>query len=877
MGKRSLRFGSIEARLPAPTSPPLIPPNLVSPDSTRLTYTVSQLTPLVGAFDRCAVIVRDLNGVQAEWHAGDQTTADGTTVIGNTVAGRWFVLPGGGDGQLFLAGPSVEGVISAVGAFAGETKVCSSRWSDGTGFGFELIWSTTTATVDGVDVLANFPGQGSWRRRRFGIAPAASSTTMRCNGTTDDTAALENTLARIARTAGSNVAPELKFEPTDRIRVTDTIVLDPSTHCPDICFKGGPGRSTYDLATTFLWDGANDRPMFSVRTRGVRFEGLIMAPNTLKDLLVAVDWKINPVNVSTALRMSRCHLGPIGGSAYLQYGVTTDLLGSAPSNLEEAIFDDVATFTLEAGYKLSSGQPYTWRFYSCQFDSGNGALGVPTGRGIWITAPAATVSLFSPTFGLLSTGIAIDQVCGLSISGYVDVERTKRFMGRGDGTLTGNSHNGGRPITIGPGRYAAVNYGVAAANPTIAASEDTYIHVPFALNSLTMYGCTFHEDAEPQPRRKVKTQGYTPITAIGCTFPNTDPFDIPANTLDAPLTVIGCRGRNNIPSSSGGDLYDNLHSISGTKSPDVVSVVVPDGITSIHVPWGKVENFRPSVFVAVSKESGTPSAGSLQATVSNITTRGCDVTLAAATGASASVRVDLHIKPQKTSVGLIGETAFTSGSTVRATAADAGIRNFKWMAVLAHLNAGPTGGQALLSCYAAGGGFIVYGSAGSLRVNRYAGAGNAVGGSYALSGADVGLTHLIVFTQDATTLRTYAKRVQVGSGVAHVAQAAGAGSRFTLGVNNSGTEPTTSDWTLLGVAGSDTGTVPTLADIEAYFDAVLAAKRLVVFPGAITTERLWQPDGGATVEDEVGSDDITLVSGTATATALVVPDFAWVT
>lgn len=776
-----------------------------------------------------------------------------------------------------LDGPSVESVIVSAGSFAGQTKVCSSRWSDGSGFGFELIWSATPATVDGVDVLASFPGQGSWRRRRYGIAPAATSTTMRCNGTSDDTAAFENTLARIARVSGGNVAPELKFEPTDRVRITDTIVLDPSSHCPDICFRGGPGRSTFDLATTFLWDGANDRPMFSVRTRGVRFEGIILAPNTLKDLLVAVDWKVNPINVSTALRMSRCHIGPIGGSAYLQYGVTTDLLGSAPSNLEEAIFDDVAVFSLEACYKLSSGQPYTWRFYSCTFDSGNGAPGVPTGRGIWVTAPAATLSLFSPTFGLLSTGIAIDQVCGLSVSGYVDVERTKRLIGRGDGSLSGNSHNGGRPITLGPGRYAAVNYGVAAANPTIDASEDTYIHVPFALNSLTLQGCSFHEDAEPQPRRKIKTQGYTPVTAIGCTFANTDPFDIPANTLDAPITVIGCRGRNNTPSAAGGDLYDTVHSISGTKSPDVVSVVVPDGITSIHVPWGKVENFRPSVFPSVSREAGTPSAGSLQATLSNITTRGCDVTLAAATGVGASVRIDLHIKPHKEAVGLIGETAFTSGSTVRATAADAGLRNFKWLAVLAHLNAGPTGGQALANCYAAGGGYIVYGSAGSLRVNRYAGAGNAVSDAYPLSGADVGLTHLVVFTQDATTLRTYAKRAQVGSGVAHVPQAAGAGSRFVLGVNNIGTEPATSDWTILGIAGSDTGSTPSLADVQAYFDAVAAARRLVVFPGSITTQHLWQPDGSATVEDSVGSDDITLVSGTATSTALVVPDLAWIT
>jgi hypothetical protein len=803
-----------------------------------------------------------------------------------------------------LDGPSIETVIASPGSTAGQTKVCTKRWNESAhpGVGCELIWSTTEATVDGCDVFANFAGLGSWRRRHTGQHPFAGSTDVRAraNGTTNNTAAFQNWIDRYCRLAElesgiPNNGPCLRLESTDRVLVDDTLVYDPAEHCADLSIIGAPTRSTSDFGAMILWNrnsgqaGYDTRPMFSIGQRGMRFQGVWLAPNSGRTLLSAIDWKLMPGGAATAMKIHDCNIKLFAGGHYMTYGLTTDIHGSSDGNLEEADFRDVHFGAVEAGIYINKGQPLNWTLYKCSFESPSGSV-VPNSRGIMVDIGSCSMSLISPNFGLLSTGVAIGDNGGglqLSISGFFDAERTKRLIGRHDGSLDGNAGNGGGPITIGPGRIAARSYGVASVNPTIAAEEDTWIHAPFGNTTLTMIGTQFLSGPEALPRWKI----YAPdsnVVATGVTFPNTDPIVTRAAARPQLISLNNCLGRNAEVDGGPNVLYDRIHSPGGTRSPSVVSVVIPDPVTAVTVPFGKVENYPPIVFPpAVVAEAGTPSAGSLQApTVSAITTRSCLVTLGAAPGASASVRVSLSLSPRLATGGLLGETAFTGGSTVRATAVSGGLRNFKWLAVWAHMNAVPSATEALTSCYNAPNGFIVYGSGngttGSVYCACYSVAGNTNSPTIAISAADVNRTHLFFFTQDATTLRSYAKRLQVGSGNAHTPTAAAAGTRHFIGVNNGGTEPTLSDWTILGVAGSDTGAVPDLKGVQAYFDSVKAHRRLVHYtravPPEVLTEHLWQPNGAATiVDDGTAPSNITLVSGTAPGVAFVVPDPSWVT
>jgi hypothetical protein len=745
-----------------------------------------------------------------------------------------------------------------------------------------------SAGENGVDRINCATGQ--FALQRYGMVAAARSTGIKGNGSSDDTAGFENWLERFAKQGAvreeepglPNTGPVLMLEPSDRVRLTDTIVLDPSVHCADVSIVGGRARSTNDFGAVIYWDSANTtKPMFSWGTRGGLFQGVFLAPNSGRDLLCAINWRVRAgaYGPGTALKVRDCNIRPFSDGV-LQYGVVTDIDDASPQNMEDAEFYDVYWSALEAAVWLKNGQPYNTSFVKCLFEAHS--LALPTGRGVWIAQGSTSVFLKDCIFGRLSTGVALDDHGPVKLDGF-DSERTKRLIGQGNGSLVSNSRSAGAPITLIGGRVAANSYGLAANNPTIAAEEDTWLHAPFGLDALTMQGVNFLSSAEALPRWKIKLGSRASMIAIGCTLPNTDP--VVPGAVDAPAKVvwIGCKGRNSFVTGSPVDLYDEMHSPGGTRTKDVVTIVIPDPFTTVNVPWTRDETARPLVIAEVSAESGTPSAGSLTRPVlSSISSTGCVVTLGAAPGAGASVRVDLVLRdPAAVVEGMIGELSYTSASTVRGTASGEGLRDYKWLAVLVHMNAVPNGNQVITNCVNGANGWQLYGNGngvtGSVFVSNYSGAGNTNTPTIALSSVDVGKTHLYVFTRDATTVRAYKARAEVGSGAAHTPAAAAAGTRHLFGVNNGGTEPVTTDWTILQVAGSDTGTTPTLLDVQTYFDAVAAARKLVLFPGSITTEHLWSMDGGATVDDEVGSDDVTLVSGAAPGTALVVPDFPWVT
>lgn len=867
------------------------PPRTNAPgEATDQLLDVSLLDTRSGLYDGAGVSCTD--GTSWRWIEGDSTTPS-STVKGTTPYGRWHQTSSGGIGSGAIPTNLTAGLSGRAGVIDGELVHTAGYTADNDGGGdWFRFYEGVSSGANAFDKINCSNGQ--WQLIRYGMVATARSTTIRANGSSDDTAAFENVLARIAKQGACrdsepglpNNGPVLYLEPSDRVRLTDTWVYDPAIHCADLTIVGAETRSTSDFGTIIYWDrpGSADRPMFSISQRGFKMRGCFLSPNTNRALLTAIDWRNRPEAASTALELHDCNLRPFsgGGITELMYGVTTDVFKAGPnSNLEQASFFNCHFSGSQAGCLLQWGQPYNWSFYHCAWET-QGSV-TPRGRGIWVqeNTGSCSLSLYAPNFGLLSVGIALDKSVSLTIAGGMDTERTKRLIGRGDGSLDGASHGEGHPISIFGGRVAAVSYGVAATNPTIAADEDTWIHAPYGNSLFSATGVAFSTSAVELPRWKIRAKDAS-LSFDSCLFPNTDPVTTGGVDDYQNVTYINCKGRRASPAPGTGYLYDTMHSTSGTRSRDVASVVIPHPHTAVRLPWGHVENFVPLVLPAVVEPaSGSPSGGSLTATISSPTTRNCLVTLGAAAGVGASVRVSVHIRPRAPSYELIGENAFTSGSTVRATASSVGLRNFVWCAVLVQMNAVPTGNQAFANCYNSPNGFILYGNGngttGSAFCSRYSGSGNTNSPTIALSAADVGLTHLYVFTQGSGMLRSYKARAEVGSGNAHTPATAAAGTRHVIGVNNGGTEPVTTDWTVLAHAGSDTGAVPTLADVQAYFDAVALARNLVAFPGSITTQHLWYLDGGATVDDEVGTDDITLVSGTAPGTALVVPDLAWVT
>lgn len=548
-----------------------------------------------------------------------------------------------------VIGDSIEAVIAAAGSYSGQTEVCSSRWSDGTGPGGELIWLPTEAAVDGVDVYANFPGSGSWRRRKFGQSPVVRSTTIRANGTSDDTLALENTLASLFKRDSGRQGSSLRLEPSDTLVISDTITLDPSIHESDCSIIGAKCRGTLSNGPRVLWRGAAGKPVFAVGTRGYLFDGLIVFPDTGYTATTLIDFQFLHAGAPippTALRIRNSHLGPVSGGQYVDYCLTTNLLGPGGSiqNLEDVFIDDVYFAAREACVRQYLGQPYRWVLRNCTFTSVNGPSAC-CGRGMWLQNSSASVALESPAFGPLSVAIAIDTDVTVSISGITDVEKVKCLIGRGDGSFAvGGGGNIGAPITIQGGRFAQDNYNSAATNPTIAAGQHWYIYNPLSNSLLTLDGCQFDGAGSYLSGWKIVSVGS--VSARGCVFPNDDPFLVAPNGVRDPrLFAHACVGHR-ASADVHGAIQEELRYSTGTVSPSYGSVVVSDLATTAVLTWA--EQYPPFLDLDVVVESGAPAAGALTWTRSTPTTTGSTVTLGAAPGVGNSVRVLWRISPRGT-------------------------------------------------------------------------------------------------------------------------------------------------------------------------------------------------------------------------------------
>lgn len=140
--------------------------------------------------------------------------------------------------------------------------------------------------------------------------------------------------------------------------------------------------------------------------------------------------------------------------------------------------------------------------------------------------------------------------------------------------------------------------------------------------------------------------------------------------------------------------------------------------------------------------------------------------------------------------------------------------------------------------------------------------------TYTLSGSDVGKTHMLVGVHDGTTARLYVARAEISTGTAITGYSPAPSSPQLLGERVSTSQPF-SQGIIHGAAGGHA--VPTLAQVQAYFDAVKLAKRMVAMP-SVQTDHIWNTTSAGTISDEVGSDNLTM---TGTLTAARTQPIAW--
>lgn len=183
---------------------------------------------------------------------------------------------------------------------------------------------------------------------------------------------------------------------------------------------------------------------------------------------------------------------------------------------------------------------------------------------------------------------------------------------------------------------------------------------------------------------------------------------------------------------------------------------------------------------------------------------------------------------------------------------------------------------ALISRFGVGG-YAIDLSAGSVRAYMVDGsAGTVIAPTYTVLAGDVGKVQLALAVHDGTKVRLYNQRVEVGAGsaitgytAATTTQQSELGERGNPGVGNA-----LSNGTLFG-GGAFTG-APSLAQIQAFFDAVKTGAGIPTTIGGGTMTHVWRGAAfvPASLADKVGSDAMSRV-GSPTAVTLTNPTWSW--
>jgi hypothetical protein len=270
--------------------------------------------------------------------------------------------------------------------------------------------------------------------------------------------------------------------------------------------------------------------------------------------------------------------------------------------------------------------------------------------------------------------------------------------------------------------------------------------------------------------------------------------------------------------------------------------------------------------------TGTPASSAFTTSITK-RVEGFDVVLGAAPGASTSIVYAVDKYRAKPALNAI--TQFTS-TTLMGTATSGGIAGSAagwWVEALISLDSATFGQDHPLvgrGSYSGGSGWTIFakrtGNDFSVALEVYTAVNTRVTSPAILINIrHVGKITHVVFVYDGTTLRTYHRGVQVGSGTTSAFTPATA--RMIVGNEGSANAAYyTNAVSVIGVQGSHH--VPNLAQIQTHMTSVRTARALVE-PAFAAALRRYRFDGRASVTNDATnavSDPITVVSGTAPLT-----------
>jgi hypothetical protein len=531
----------------------------------------------------------------------------------------------------------------------------------------ELTVVSGTQTVNGVLVFASTGGK-SLVRAQTGKPITAKSCGLKLDGVTDDTVALQNAVDVI----GGLEHGALHFLPTGALgivtcRITNTIYVRSTVG--GFQLKAGGGGCIGNSNVIVLWQGASDKPAFTVSTFGALFEGFAVTVSTGYTLNQAFDLT-NAIgfcsrNTWKNIRVYALGTGTlVNGWTTNHYRVNTRVgavdgldyaSGVSNANCEDMVFDGVcvAGWTHSA-FRQSDSQPYNWLWNACKFEQN----GLPTqARGVvhWCDSTSAT----GASHGCFYYNIEVAIYAGgesFKISSPSS-ELVKKWY---YSPYTGYTNE----IYLDIGRNASDGYANTSSGPFGFSSTDVDYITAGGAAAITLAG--FQTRLGASSAGRILLSYGASLTAFGCVFPNSfwitkgaDPED---GTVRGGIYTHSCKAMN----SSG--IAAELGEYRGACSPSMTVQLDNFSASTITIPLERDEtDIRYTVNATLTVISGTYT-GRIER-ISNKTKSQFTVELSSApSAASVVISCEISYAPSsRQKKALAGASDFTETTVLRST------------------------------------------------------------------------------------------------------------------------------------------------------------------------------------------------------------------
>jgi len=632
-------------------------------------------------------------------------------------------------------------------------------------------------------------------------------------------------------------------------------------------FVGHGGQTQGFESCQFLWMGASNKPMFHIRTGGNLFKGFNCTTVPGYPLQQFFNFTNGTQNCTNNVFEDISFTCASVTTAAYQYCFTTDFAGAASGNCEDFRLVRIRAFDFAHSFILHSGfsQPYNWSV-SHSYIANFNRLPLLHGRAFSGSIASSSCSFYDSFFyGLEALNGSVATVSFINCTS----ERCKFYDDIGFTTAA-------YPFVMIGGRHSPDAVDVQSTGPVGYAASVVGGISRLSRGPITLQSVNFQQGLTERPFR-IGVGGNGSLKSSGCVYPNSAPF-FKTGVLDAEipggLFSEGDKGMSNATGQAepllplhGCNNPDGQVTISGTSSRATVDFALTESNGSYIVTPG------------IAAYTGTPAAGSTHARGVSKNNAGFVMELEAAPGGGNSVTVSYMLRlarPASASTA-VGETDFSS-DTVRRTASPGGVAGSPAATFLCAVfrldSIAVTSDQFLVDCgfVASARGFAFEIGGGVAFNGRWSNAGNDLRTpTRTLTSTDVGKTHVAHFVHDGTVGRLYFNGSLVGTSTAG-ALVASTGPTQIGGSDNYATSFLLTQATLFGVSGGNAA--PNASQVAAHCQAIKAAGEIVDCAG-VTDTRLWVTDGRATVTDDVGSDDITLVSGTTPVFVTVQPAWAF--